>query len=54
MPADVSIQSARQISQAPSQASTSRLPIGLGLTVAACLSVGLWIIAAAGFRALFL
>jgi len=31
----------------------SRLPLGIGLVVAACASVGLWVGIAAGVKALF-
>jgi len=48
MPADVSFQSVRPVTQAQGH----RLPIGVGLMIAAALSVGLWIAAAAGLRAL--
>ena len=53
MPADVSFQdvSART---APAEAKTSsRLPLGIGLAVAASASVGLWFAVAAGVKALF-
>ena len=56
MPADVSFDNV-----APMQAATrvspvaggGRLPLGIGLTVAACASGGLWFAAVAGIRALF-
>jgi hypothetical protein len=53
MPADVSFHdvstSALPVDQSPSR----RLPLGIGLMIAACASVGLWIAVAAGIRALF-
>ncbi len=51
MPADVSFQDV--ISHAEAPARPRRLPIGVGLAFAACMSAGLWIAAAAGLRAIF-
>jgi hypothetical protein len=53
MPADVSFHSVspRDVSVEP--ASTRRFPPGIGLTIAACASVGLWFAFAAAVRALF-
>jgi hypothetical protein len=50
MPADVSFENVapRQIAT-----ETSRLPLGIGLSVAACASVGLWFGVVAAVRALF-
>jgi hypothetical protein len=51
MPADVSYPhvSAPAVEATPS----SRLPLGIGLVVAACASVGLWVGIGAGIKALF-
>jgi hypothetical protein len=53
MPADVSFQdiSARKV--ALETKATSRLPLGIGLIVAAGASAGLWFAAVAGVRTLF-
>jgi hypothetical protein len=53
MPADVSFQdvSARTVSL--ETAPPRRLPLGIGLVVAASASVGLWFGVAAGLKALF-
>jgi hypothetical protein len=52
MPADVSYPhaSARALE---ASAPSSRLPLGIGLVVAACASVGLWVGIGAGIKALF-
>jgi hypothetical protein len=50
MPADVSFQ---HVSTRSTPAESSRLPLGIGLGVAACASVGLWFAVAAGIRAIF-
>jgi hypothetical protein len=52
MPADVSIPHVSARAEALEQPS-SRLPLGIGLTVAAAASVGLWVALAAGVKALF-
>jgi hypothetical protein len=52
MPADVSfphVSSTHVEAERPSR----RLPLGIGLTVAAVASVGLWVGVAAGLKALF-
>ena len=52
MPADVSYPHA----SAPAleaNTSSSRLPLGIGLVVAACASVGLWVGIGAALKALF-
>ena len=55
MPADVSFENVRP-SRAPAQThirpQAGRLPLGLGLAVAACASGGLWVAAFAGVHAL--
>ncbi len=51
MPADVSFQ--HVATQTASATDTSRLPLGIGLAVAAFASVGLWFGVAAGIRAIF-
>jgi hypothetical protein len=54
MPADVSFEDVHASAVAVRPLSTgSRLPLGVGLTVAACGSVGLWMAAVAGIKALF-
>lgn len=53
MPADVSFQDVSAQSASVEASSTRRLPLGIGLTVAAMASVGLWFAVAAGLRALF-
>jgi hypothetical protein len=56
MPADVSFDHASPVgSTAPGHVVSTggRLPLGVGLAVAACASGGLWIAAVAGIRALF-
>jgi hypothetical protein len=51
MPADVTFHSVspREVAET---ASTRRFPLGVGLTVAACASIGLWFAVAAAVRAL--
>jgi hypothetical protein len=58
MPADVSFDHVSphtfdQVGVRTAPAETSRLPLGIGLAVAACASVGLWLGVAAGIRAIF-
>jgi hypothetical protein len=53
MPADVSFHNVSARSLPIETASTRRLPLGIGLAIAACASVGLWFAVAAGIRALF-
>jgi hypothetical protein len=53
MPADVSFQDVSARSAVAETQSTSRLPLGIGLAVAATASIGLWFGIAAGVRALF-
>ena len=53
MPADVSFQDVSTRSVSVEKTAPSRLPLGIGLTVAASASVGLWFAVAAGIRALF-
>jgi hypothetical protein len=53
MPADVSFQDVSPRSVAVEAQAPSRLPLGIGLVVAASASVGLWFGIAAGVRALF-
>ena len=50
MPADVSFQ---HVSTHSVPAETSRLPLGIGLALAAFASVGLWFGVAAGIKAIF-
>ena len=52
MPSDVSVElvSNAAVAEAPA---ARRLPIGLGLTVGACVSVALWTCIGLGLRALF-
>jgi hypothetical protein len=52
MPADVSFHNVSTRSVSVDAAAPSRLPLGLGLFVAASASVGLWWGIAAGVRAL--
>ena len=53
MPADVSFQDVSARSVAAETQASSRLPLGVGLAVAASASVGLWFAIAAGVRAIF-
>jgi hypothetical protein len=53
MPADVSFQDISPRSVSLEAAPPHRLPLGIGLVVAASASVGLWFAVAAGVRALF-
>ena len=53
MPADVSFQDVSTRSVAVETRSSSRLPLGIGLVMAASASVGLWFGIAAGVKALF-
>ena len=53
MPADVSFQNVSPSTISLEAASSRRLPLGIGLVVAACASAGLWVGAVAGIRALF-
>ena len=51
MPADVSFQ--HVATHTAPAADAARLPVGIGLAIAACASVGLWIGVAAGIKAIF-
>jgi hypothetical protein len=53
MPADVSFQDVGVRKAALETKATSRLPLGIGLVLAASASVGLWFAVVAGVRALF-
>ena len=53
MPANVSFQDASAHNVLIETAASPRLPLGIGLVVAASASLGLWFAAAAGVRALF-
>jgi hypothetical protein len=53
MPADVSFQDVSARNVPLETATTSRLPLGIGLAVAASASIGLWFAIAAGIKALF-
>lgn len=53
MPADVSFQDIGARSVSVETQASSRLPLGIGLAVAASASIGLWFGIAAGVRALF-
>jgi hypothetical protein len=53
MPADVSFQDVSAQSASIEGSAPRRLPLGIGLTVAATASVGLWFAVAAGLKALF-
>jgi hypothetical protein len=53
MPADVSFQDVSSPSVSLESAPIRRLPLGVGLIVAAGASVGLWLAVAAGVKALF-
>jgi hypothetical protein len=52
MPADVSFQDVSAQSVSIETAAPRRLPLGIGLMIAASASVGLWIAVAAGVKAL--
>ena len=54
MPADVSFHSVSPRDVSIETASTRRFPLGIGLTIAAAASAGLWFGVAAALRALFL
>ena len=49
MPSDMSVE---LVSNAVAEAPARRLPIGVGLTVGACVSVALWTCIGLGLRAL--
>jgi len=51
MPADVSFENV--VPRTEVARGVRRLPLGLGLAIAACASVSLWVGAAIGIRALF-
>ena len=53
MPADVSFHNVGQGSLSNEGASTRRLPLGVGLIIAACASIGLWFAVVAVIRAVF-
>ena len=53
MPADVSFQDVSARGALTEVKTSSRLPLGVGLVVAASASVGLWLAVAAGVKALF-
>jgi hypothetical protein len=53
MPADVSFHNVSTRSVSVDAAAPSRLPLGVGLAVAAVASIGLWFGIAAGVRTLF-
>lgn len=53
MPADVSFRDLSPGSVSVETPASSRLPLGIGLAVAATASVGLWFAIAAGVKALF-
>ncbi|WP_372785119.1 hypothetical protein [Phenylobacterium sp.] len=53
MPADVSFDNVSPSSLSIETTSTRRLPLGIGLVIAACASVGLWVAVAAAIRAFF-
>ena len=53
MPADVSFQDIAARSVSIETSPNRRLPLGIGLVVAASASVGLWFAIAAGLKALF-
>jgi hypothetical protein len=52
MPADVSFQDVSAVSVSIETSPSRRLPLGVGLVVAAFASVGLWFAIAAGIKAL--
>lgn len=53
MPADVSFHDVSQNAVSLETTASRRLPLGVGLSIAAAASVGLWFAVAAGIRALF-
>jgi hypothetical protein len=53
MPADVSFQHVSESRLSIETGPARRLPLGIGLTIAACASIGLWFAVAAAIRALF-
>ena len=53
MPADVSFPHVSAAHAEAADQPTRRLPLGIGLVVAAAASVGLWVGIAAGVKALF-
>jgi hypothetical protein len=53
MPADVSFRDVSAPAAAVQTTAGRRLPLGIGLAVAASISVGLWFGVAAGVKALF-
>ena len=53
MPADVSYGASSQTVAAADVRASRRFPLGVGLMVAATISVGLWFGVAAGVKALF-
>jgi hypothetical protein len=53
MPADVSFQDVSPRNVSAETRPSSRLPLGIGLAIAASASVGLWFGIAAGVKALF-
>ncbi|HEY8003800.1 MAG TPA: hypothetical protein VIE16_06195 [Phenylobacterium sp.] len=53
MPADISFHDVSQNSVSVETTASRRLPLGIGLTIAGCASVGLWFGVAAAIRALF-
>jgi hypothetical protein len=53
MPADVSFQDVSTRSVSVETQAASRLPLGIGLAIAASASIGLWFGIAAGVKALF-
>jgi len=53
MPADVSFHSVSRRDVSIETTPVRRFPLGVGLTIAACASAGLWFGVAAALRALF-
>jgi hypothetical protein len=53
MPADVSFQNVTSPSAVIETARPRRLPLGIGLAIAAVASIGLWFAIAAGLKAAF-
>lgn len=49
MPSDVSVELVSHATAQPPR----RMPVGIGLTIGACASVGLWTVIGFGLRALF-